>query len=181
MTAGAFYLRRRQMRRFFKFSHGAAAVFAALCILLSFTAVQAAEKGEVARTIQNIDRYSKGLKIGMSFSESTALLGKPNEKKNIPGDKSADHAYFATWLLKGYSLDAQFSGDNRLVSYGIHWFGKAGTAPEFKEVFAGNFTEENKLGTRTAKLEGTDTVISWTKTPLPGSDKVIDVLTVGKK
>jgi len=123
----------------------------------------------------------KGLKIGMSFSESTALLGKPNEKKNIPGDKSADHAYFATWLLKGYSLDAQFSGDNRLVSYGIHWFGKAGTAPEFKEVFAGNFTEENKLGTRTAKLEGTDTVISWTKTPLPGSDKVIDVLTVGKK
>jgi hypothetical protein len=150
-------------------------------MLLSFTAVQAAEKSEAARTIQNIDRYSKGLKIGMTFSESTALLGNPAEKKDIPGDKSADHAYFATWLQKGYSLDAQFSGNGRVVSYGVHWFGKSGTAPEFKEVLAGNFTEENKLGTRTARLEGSDTVISWTKTPVPGSDKVIDVLSVGRK
>lgn len=169
------------MRKFFKFSYAAAAL-AAICLLLSGALVQAAEKSEVARTIQNIDRYSKGLKIGMTFSESVSLLGKPAEKKNVPGQKNAiDRVYFAVWLQKGYSLDAQFSGDNRVVSYGIHWFGPSGTAPEFKSVFAGNFAEKSQLGTRNASVEGVEAVINWTRTPVPNSDKVIDVLTVEKK
>lgn len=157
------------------------AVFAAaLFALLSFSGANAAEKGETARTLQNIDRYSKGLAIGMSFADSVRILGSPTEKKDVPGAGS-DAVYYATWLQKGYSLDAQFTREGRIISYGVHWYGDKGAAPEFKSVLSGGFKEESRLKTRSARLEGEDVVVSWTKTQVPGSEKFIDVLTVAKK
>ncbi|MDO8301929.1 MAG: hypothetical protein Q7T18_01680 [Sedimentisphaerales bacterium] len=160
----------------------AISVFAALCMLFSFTGVQAEENNAVVSTIKKIDRYSKGLKVGMTLSETTAALGQPHEKKDIPGErKAAGPQYFATWLRSGYSIDAQFGKDDRILSYGIHWFGKSGSAPEFNDLLEGKFTEASTTGTRTATLDGAAIVISWRKTPVPGSDKFIDVLTIGVK
>lgn len=156
--------------------------FAALCMLFSFTGVQAGENDEVASTIKKIDRYSRGLKLGMTFSEATDALGEPHEKKDIAGASHSSEAgplYFATWPQSGYSIDAQFGHGDRIVSYGIHWFGSAGTAPEFKDLLAGKFTETSMLGTRTATVDWDGVAISWRKTPVPNSDKFIDVLTVG--
>ncbi len=151
-------------------------------MLFAFTGVQAAESGEVVRTIQKIERYSKGLNIGMTFAESVKTLGKPQEKNKVPGPGDASGpAYYATWLQANYSVDAQFGRNDRIVSYGIHWFGKHGSAPEFKDILEGKFTETSLLGTRTARLDGTAVVISWRKTPVPDSDKFIDVLTVSRK
>lgn len=158
------------------------AAFVAFCMLFVFTGVQAAENNEVAKTIQNIGRYSRGINLGMTFAESVKTLGAPKEKAKVPGPgNAASPAYYATWLQTGYSVDAQFNRDDRVVSYGIHWFGKAGSAPEFKDILEGKFTEASLLGTRTATLAGADVVISWRKTPVPNSDKFIDVLTVAKK
>ncbi|MBI5586937.1 MAG: hypothetical protein HY889_01050 [Deltaproteobacteria bacterium] len=158
------------------------AAFAALCILFGFNGARAAESGAVAQTIQKIDQYSKGLKTGMTLKDAERVLGKPNEKKEVPGPKDAGlPKYYAMWQEKGYSIDAQFGKDDRIVSYGIHWFGKPGTAPEFKDILTGDFKETERLGTRISTLEDKEVTISWRKTPVPDSDKFIDMLTVAKK
>lgn len=159
-----------------------AAVFTAFCLIFSLTDVNAGQPDAVAGTIQKVDRYSKGLKIGMTFSQSVKTLGAPKEKKNIPGAQGSDSAkYYATWLENDYSLDAQYGNDDRVVSYGVHWFGPKGTAPEFNDILVGEFKETELLGTRTATLDGKDTSVRWRKTPVPGMDKTMDILTVGKK
>lgn len=176
------FLRRDDMRRALSHSRNIIVALAAFCILFTFTGAQAGQSGAAAGTIERIDRYSGGLRAGMTYSESLNALGKPYEKKDVPGGgKVTGPRYFATWRRSGYSVDAQFDRGDRIVSYGIHWFGESGKAPKFEDLLEDGFTETSVLGTRTAVIEGDGVEIRWRKTPVPNSEMHIDVLTVEEK
>jgi len=132
--------------------------------------------GDIKGTLKNISKYSQGIKLDANYMEVKRAMGKPIQEKPLPSNKSI---LTAVWKLDSYSVDVKVN-NNKVESYGIHWFGLPGKIPAFKDIYSGNFESENRKGSDISRQKNKDVIICWTGKPVPGRKEVISVLDVSK-
>lgn len=145
-------------------------------MLFSMQVQSATEQGDIQGTLSNIKKYIQNIQLDSNYSNIEKVMGKPLQKKALPNNK----AFFtAIWKLDKYSVDVKVK-NNKVESYGIHWFGVPETIPAFKDIYSGNFESENRKGSEITRQKNDNVIICWTSKPVPGRKEVISVLDVNK-
>ena len=149
----------------------------ALCLAIPSWLAWAAGTGDVAATLQKLEKYSRGVSIGMDYAQAEKLFGSPRQKKEV-ADKTSGRDFTAIWDLQGYALDVSVDTTRQVASFGIHWFDRAESIPEFDAIMTGDFVTEEQGTVKLARGQNDRMLILWTKEPVPGTDKWLSLLSV---